>query len=804
MRKTLQILLLFAFTWLLLACGVETGTPISASSIAEATPGSTATPIPTASPTPTITPTPVVFLEYFTNGNYLTAITLDLMGNVWAAGGGGVIRWDMATGAYQKFSMAEGLPGNRAADIATGQDGAIWVHWSYDRGVSRYLNGQWAHFNSVEDQPGKLTGTLYIDAAGRVWVFTEDGIAGYQENHWEWIDPGFDSGEAEVLSHAEGIDGSLWITTADGVARLDGNSWTTWEDIDVLPLRLIWSSPNLFITSDGTVWVDTLGGVAAFRDEEWIHYDRTSLSDITHMILDQEGVTWFATYLREEDYLPAGRRYGQGGIYHFDGENWGHDTVRWDELPSDVIYDFVMTPDGELWATTSNGMVHWLGSFWEPTLGLPEEQVRDLFVSQDGSLWLITQWEGLYKVSGIQYIGGSPVGIVERLCVGGSRLFGLTFTAEDLANECPNERSFNDVVAGPDGEPYFASAGYGVVIPVEGGGYVLKTESEVPTNNIVHFVIDQHGDFWLAHGGIPGLFYFHESDWISLADQEMAFSVRIRTIEEAPDGRIWVGTSYGVSVWDDQMWAHWLPKDNNDRYTQMDVNMIAFHGEDVWISTSKGIFRIPRGELSSNHHEQLPPIESWTEDKVQQMAVLSESEVWVGSNSEGLAYYDGIQWATFTEAGCFNLETSNLKVMTADHDEALWVGTTAGGACRYDGQTWEIFDQVLPGNWVTDIEVSPTNEVWIGTTEGLALYDGQNVETMNHILPADYVIDILITDADEVWIAAVNGVALYDGQNWLEYDWSNILPGDILSMDAVPSGSLWVGTSAGLLRIELR
>jgi len=129
---------------------------------------------------------------------------------------------------------------------------------------------------------------------------------------------------------------------------------------------------------------------------------------------------------------------------------------------------------------------------------------------------------------------------------------------------------------------------------------------------------------------------------------------------------------------------------------------------------------------------------------------------------------------------------------------------------KFDGINWDIYNAYnsgLPHNYISEVAISGSGSVWIGTVDGLAKFDGTswtNYNTYNSDLPDNDIHSLYIAENGTKWIGtSAGGLAKFDGSNWTIYNTSNSgLPSNnVLSIAIDGSGSKWIGTLEGGLAI---
>ncbi|MGA1795736.1 MAG: Ig-like domain-containing protein [bacterium] len=160
-----------------------------------------------------------------------------------------------------------------------------------------------------------------------------------------------------------------------------------------------------------------------------------------------------------------------------------------------------------------------------------------------------------------------------------------------------------------------------------------------------------------------------------------------------------------------------------------------------------------------------------------------------------------------------------VTCLEVDGDNVLWAGfypdqddpENFGGVSSYDGDVWRTFREGsgIPGNSVVRIAITPDDEVWIGTWEGIARYDGSQWETVLDIVdPNSFVSSLIAGGEGQVWFSTYptqdpdtleisdsvltkyeNGIkTLYSSREKLGGNWISALAAD-------QDGRIWAGVT---------
>ena len=126
-----------------------------------------------------------------------------------------------------------------------------------------------------------------------------------------------------------------------------------------------------------------------------------------------------------------------------------------------------------------------------------------------------------------------------------------------------------------------------------------------------------------------------------------------------------------------------------------------------------------------------------------------------------------------------------------------------GGIARWSTQngTSETFNASngLPGNYITALAVGADNKIWLGTHSGqIVEYSNNKFSTLQK--STGDIISNLATSADGIlWIGTNRGVYRYDGKNLQNYSTNQGIPDNYIQSIAVSSqGTVWVGVMGGV------
>lgn len=184
-------------------------------------------------------------------------------------------------------------------------------------------------------------------------------------------------------------------------------------------------------------------------------------------------------------------------------------------------------------------------------------------------------------------------------------------------------------------------------------------------------------------------------------------------VEEGANGDMWFATEAGLALYRDGAWTNWQHEDGL--------------GADYEIVKNAIQFRSDPGQASMHHSRQ----------KEEQ-----------GLQNVNVAY-----------------NPNYVISMQVQNDGTVWAGTWGAGLSRFKDGEWKNFTSFdgLPANHIFMLYLDPEENLWVGTSKGLARLDQASetfsVKTMNDGLYAENVFSMAKGQANDLWIGSFGGVA---------------------------------------------
>ena len=206
--------------------------------------------------------------------------------------------------------------------------------------------------------------SLFCDHRGRIWAFTEHGLAYFQDGRFIAVN-GVPS--AEVYSIAGDQAGNLWLSGNGGFSHLrDGRMVENFPWSAVRPHEQ--AKVVLFDREQGGLWLAWIGGgVFYFKDghvrASYTAADGLGKGRVAGLRLDRDGAVWAAT--------------GEGGLSRIKDGRIATLTTK-NGLPCDAIHWSIEDNDRSLWLYTSCGLVHIARSELDAWIADPNHRVQTM------------------------------------------------------------------------------------------------------------------------------------------------------------------------------------------------------------------------------------------------------------------------------------------------------------------------------------------------------------------------------------------------------------------------------------------
>jgi signal transduction histidine kinase/ligand-binding sensor domain-containing protein len=537
-----------------------------------------------------------------------------------------------------------------------------------------------------------------------------------------------------------------------------------------------------------------------------------------------------------------------------------------DGLPSDLVTAIIQTRDGFLWVGTSAGLVRFDGVKFTPLkleVSSPAGPVHVTALGEDsdGHLWIGTQQHGLFELAQgkmrhysktdgllddhVTVLDAGPRGQVWI----GSKSGLNVWTGHEFQSFTTREGLSDGGVSGVNvarSGTVWITTRSGMCRSIGGhiAAYTFPTESQGRSPEYLGTYEDRRGNLWAF--GDTYLINLNEGQRFNYFRSSESASVRIWSLCEGRDGRLWIGTSgRGLFCFKDNRFQPVILGENR---SPEDVRAICEDREgNLWLGTSGGGLvqlrpqsvhvlragqglpnRVPtalaldvsgrmyvgvqRGGLFVGELGRFDRVGGragllGVQNFVSSVCVTRNGTVWAGTLGDGLyGLRNGHEIHLTTANG---LADARVLTVCVDGPGAVWAGTGDGTLHRFDGHRMIGFDtrQGLPGTPVTVMIPAAASGLWLGTEDGQILHE-ENEKFTRVALTGNFehccVLALHEGDQNRLWIGtAGGGLACWAKGMAVSWNTNNGLPSAVVAGVVEDElKNLWLATGAGIYRIS--
>jgi signal transduction histidine kinase/ligand-binding sensor domain-containing protein len=508
---------------------------------------------------------------------FSVTLAIDVLGNVWAAGGAMVSRWQTSSvDTYVPAGLSPAENFNGVVALAGRPDGSVWVgfvHAGRGGGLQQLAKGAWSPF----------------------------------------IAPEFDGSTLKVTALLLDRDSSLWVGTLNqGIYRIQGNKVDHFRSSDGLSGDAV---TGLFQDREENIWVSTSRGIDKFRDLRVASFStRQGLSSdqVNSVLASRDGTVWIGNY--SLDVLRSGK------ITSIQPRNG---------LPGRELTSLLEDRAGRLWVGVDQELsVYERGKFTRIHTpdGNPLGTVRAMTEDVDGSIWVATNavngtHRRLLRIQDLRIreeisspqlpatntLASDPHGGVWLgLISGGLARYRNGQTELFSFNNSPHDGPVHSLLVNSDAS-VLAATPSGVVGWRNGKVQRLTMQNGLPCDVIYAVISDATSTLWLyAACGLIAIPNAELQRWwespevivrsnlLDVLDGAQPMSTPFRpNASQAPDGRLWFANQSVIQMIDP---AH-LPF--NKLPPRVHVEQITADRKTYWQNLSGG---------GSSSHLMLPPL----------------------------------------------------------------------------------------------------------------------------------------------------------------------------------------------------
>lgn len=437
---------------------------------------------------------------------------------------------------------------------------------------------------------------------------------------------------------------------------------------------------------------------------------------------------------------------------------------------------------------------------WTTGDGLPQDTVLSIAQTRDGYLWLGTG-EGLARFDGVRFV------VYDRRTTPG---WG-SYDVEALA----------------------ASADGGLWVGLTDGGLLRFRDGkfmamQIPSPTVRALYEARDGTLWVGMDrGVARL----PAETRRAEAPEGLLQTYVYAFNEDADGRVWLGTSAGLYVYQQGhyrpvgavlglppdpvvalapaqgggMWVgvlrggvYFLDGDRAEFVGLRDeriAKLLEAHDGTLWVTTDSGLWRRRNGTFEATAMDPRPLI------RVGPLFADREHSMWVGT------WYSGLLRFTAARVAAVGAQLEFPPALTVLEDLAgtIWFGTAGRGLGRLQGETLTTLEarDGLASSIIGPLLVDHAGALWFGPRAGNLLYKLERGVLSSRALrgiPASLYQD----DAGALWVGTTDrGLYRLASDRVTQWTPADGLPSRaVRSMTGDGAGGLWLGTPRGLVHFR--
>jgi signal transduction histidine kinase/CheY-like chemotaxis protein/ligand-binding sensor domain-containing protein len=592
---------------------------------------------------------------------------------------------------YRYYGKEDGLTNLSAQVLLQDAAGFIWV--GTDNGLYRYDGQHFARFGADEGLSGSTIAAIAQTSDGTLWVGTRLDLARWDGERFRIVRTGsFDSLVADRV-------GRLFAANRDGLTVVS-KSGAEWHFHTMADLK----SDCAFIDASGDLWLAGERGVSRIAASDvpsletsasaspttiWSPNHDPSVKQWSDLRVDPTGRVWLRSFDKLYQIDPGAGRVS--AILNTPGATQTNKRMLVDSK-------------GRLWVPGSNGVVLWDREHAE-TLGEANGLrggVESVLEDREGSIWLglsgtgVARWVGNMawrswnRTAGLSHntiwsLARGPDGTIYAGTVAGlNRLDSGSQRWTPFASSL-RLLGVNALLPALGGGVWAGLWGQGVArVTGDGATHFYGPQNGVTAKSVYGFARSRDHHLWIASA--EGLYEdssgrdagsFHKVPLPDLPDAQ------IFGVLEDGEARIWIASDSGVLVRDRETWTRYTAKDglleNDVRYLTQ-----AAPGE-FWIGYNSrpgcSRLRVSKGHVEVRHFDP-PGIGSTPAYFV---TADSRGWLWFGSD-QGVFVTDTRSpsagapdsWRHFEKSDGLVWDDCSENTLLEDADGSVWIGTSLG------------------------------------------------------------------------------------------------------------------------------
>lgn len=522
-----------------------------------------------------------------------------------------------------------------------------------------------------------------------------------------------------VNSLSQTPDGYIWLTTWEGAARYNGYEFTVFGrgPVTGLPDN---GTRGTYVDDNGILYIGgARGGLTTYHQGEWHPLKPVGIL-VNEIIRDAEHNIWVST-----EGKGLYREAPDGQISQWSSANG---------MLSNAIYSLAINAQQQLLVGTSKGLMVRVNGSFQAVTAVPNVPIFDVLVRQHDVLLAtesgVLRWQGDNVEQLLPALANTAVsellldhqnslwiGTIEQGVWRKSESRGLEHL--EIYSNLRNNRV---MALMEDSEHSIWIGTNGGLLRLRDVPFTTINQAKGLSGDYIRTVLtDKSGDLWI--GSSSGL------DRYSIAERRIVQSLlphqSILSLAQDDDGTLYVGTfTNGVFVYKNGQMSKFADREHGLISNEIRAILITAD-KSIWIGTSQGISIFDQGRITNKTISNGLP-----GNFVMAMNQINQ-QIWIGTGA-GVAIWDNHEFHTFTLSPYE--DTNYAFSFYYQKDKQLLWAATDRGLIRHNLRTGEtgIISQKsgLPFDKYFQIIIDDQHDIWMTSNRGILRFSEANANAV--------------------------------------------------------------------------
>ena len=565
------------------------------------------------------------------------------------------------------------------------------------------------------------------DKENNLWMLSVDALVKYSNNNWEYL-TGNNSAflSFEYNSFTCDTNNKIFMGGFGRIDIFDGSYWQSYNLYNLLSINPAITFSYTDKVLNKKWFVADNSGLISFDDSIWTHLTITDglLSNNTICVFkDSQGNLWTG-------YHVGISRFNNGNYTYFYSGTLGGSNVK--SISEDL--------NGNIWIATDGGMAKYNGLSWElydPHIifGVLNQSVNDITFDLNNVLWAVSEENGIYTYDSLQW---------------------KNYNTDNTLNT----RFLNSVFCDNQNKKWIGTKDRSLIRYYNENWEFWNTTSGLINNGTNSVMSDMNGKIWF--GTYAGISIYDGIQWMSHKTEHDSM-YHVSCIKMDNNSTIWIGLNFneGAAKYSENSFTE-IQSNPSSYILRGMVNDIIFENQYTWFATQKGginrMEEIPNGEPQWIVYRSVNGLLSDTATALERHP---NGDLYIGT-WHGINILNNDTLSVLSLAEAHQGISEHITDLLFDDQNRLWVASTQGLA-YYDGQDWATFNtgDSLADDYVNVIFEASDSSLWFGTNNGLSRYKNSQFKSWfkSDGLIADKVNDITEDLDHNLYFATDYGVS---------------------------------------------